>query len=80
MNCPECGAWSVILETRSSPTRYRRRRECANEHKFTTEEVVVSQKQIKTERSDRFSVVREKRVESVRAGRPKGIGNASQKA
>lgn len=80
MNCPECGAWSVILETRSSPTRYRRRRECANEHKFTTEEVVVSQKQIKTERSDRFNAVREKRVESIREGRPKDIGNASQKA
>ena len=80
MNCPECGAWSVILETRSSTARYRRRRECANGHKFTTEEIVVSQEQIKTERSDRFSVVREKRVESVRAGRPKNIGNASQKA
>ena len=77
MNCPECGAWSVILETRSSTARYRRRRECGNGHKFTTEEIVVSQEQIKTERSDRFSVVREKRVESVRAGRPKNIGNAS---
>jgi transcriptional regulator NrdR family protein len=77
MNCPECGAWSVILETRSSTARYRRRRECANGHKFTTEEIVVSQEQIKTERSDRFSVVREKRVESVRAGRSKNIGNAS---
>ena len=80
MNCPECGAWSVILETRSSTARYRRRRECGNGHKFTTEEVVVSQKQIKTERSDRFSVVREKRVESVRAGRPKSVGNASKEA
>jgi len=77
MNCPECGAWSVILETRSSTARYRRRRECGNGHKFTTEEIVVSQEQIKTERSDRFSVVREKRVESVRAGRPKSVGNAS---
>jgi len=77
MNCPECGAWSVILETRSSTARYRRRRECANGHKFTTEEIVVSQEQIKTERSDRFSVVREKRVESIRTGRPKRVGNAS---
>jgi len=77
MNCPECGVWSVILETRSSTTRYRRRRECGNGHKFTTEEIVVPQEQIKTERTDRFSAVREKRVESVRAGRPKDIGNAS---
>jgi CxxC motif-containing protein len=29
--------------------RYRRRRECGNGHKFTTEEVVVPQKQIEQE-------------------------------
>jgi len=77
MNCPECGAWSVILETRSSTARYRRRRECANGHKFTTEEITVSPETIKQEGRDRFNAVREKRVESVRAGRPKNIGNAS---
>ena len=77
MNCPECGAWSVILETRSSTTRYRRRRECGNGHKFTTEEITVSPETIKQEGRDRFNAIRKKRVESVRAGRPKNIGNAS---
>ena len=80
MNCPECGAWSVILETRSSPVRYRRRRECANGHKFTTEETAVPSEQIKEEGRDRFNSYREKRVESVRARRSKDFGNASQKA
>ena len=44
MNCPECGAWSSVKETRSdqAKTNYRRRRECANGHKFTTEEKVVT--------------------------------------
>ena len=37
MKCPVCGTWTVVKESRG----IRRRRECANEHKFTTEEVVV---------------------------------------
>jgi len=41
MKCPECGSWSTVLETRITEKGYKRRRECANEHKFTTEEVVV---------------------------------------
>jgi transcriptional regulator NrdR family protein len=43
MNCPNCGAWSSVKETRSdkAKTMYRRRRECANGHKFTTEEKIV---------------------------------------
>ena len=49
MNCPECGAWTTINETRLTVMRYRRRRECGNGHKFTTEEVVVPQKQIEQE-------------------------------
>ena len=32
MNCPQCGAWSSVLETRGT----RRRRECGNGHRFTT--------------------------------------------
>jgi hypothetical protein len=44
MNCPECGAWTTISETRLTIMRYRRRRECGNGHKFTTEEVVVSKR------------------------------------
>lgn len=51
MKCPECGAWSLVKETKESPTfGYRRRRECANEHKFTTQEVVVPQEALTEER------------------------------
>jgi transcriptional regulator NrdR family protein len=51
VKCPECGAWSLVKETRKSPTfGYRRRRECANYHGFTTQEVVVSEEQLKEER------------------------------
>lgn len=37
MKCPKCNADSRVLATRG----LRRRRECFNEHRFTTEEVVV---------------------------------------
>jgi transcriptional regulator NrdR family protein len=43
MKCPECGAWSTVKETRGN----RRRRECANEHRFTTEEVVIPEEVLK---------------------------------
>ena len=47
MKCPICGAWTVVKEAReSSVFNYRRRRECANGHKFTTQEVVVPQEAI----------------------------------
>jgi transcriptional regulator NrdR family protein len=54
MNCPECGVWSSVKETRSDKkkTTYRRRRECANGHKFTTEEKVVDQIKNKLEEKD----------------------------
>ena len=40
MMCPECGVWTIVKEARQSPVHgYRRRRECANGHRFTTEEV-----------------------------------------
>lgn len=40
MKCPKCGVWSSVLETRES-TNYttKRRRECANGHRFTTVEL-----------------------------------------
>jgi transcriptional regulator NrdR family protein len=54
MNCPECGAWSSVKETRSdqAKTMYRRRRECANGHKFTTEERTVTPKDKREENKD----------------------------
>lgn len=41
MNCPCCGAWTRVLETRRRKTgECVRRYECANGHRFTTEERV----------------------------------------
>ena len=62
MNCPECGAWTTINETRLTVMRYRRRRECGNGHKFTTEEVVVPQKQIEQEVVIRLKTAKEKKA------------------
>ncbi|MDR6216190.1 transcriptional regulator NrdR family protein [Paracidovorax wautersii] len=40
--CPECGAWSEVLETRRRHTGViARRHECANLHRFTTHEKVT---------------------------------------
>lgn len=51
MKCPECGAWSLVKGTRESPTfGHMRRRECANYHKFTTQEILVPQEVIDEER------------------------------
>ena len=62
MNCPECGAWTTINETRLTVMRYRRRRECGNGHKFTTEEVVVPQEQIEQEVVIRLKTARENKA------------------
>ena len=40
MMCPVCGAQTIVVDTRGT----RRRRECFNEHRFSTEEVVVTNK------------------------------------
>lgn len=40
--CPECGAWSEVLETRRHKDgTIKRRHECANLHRFTTHEKVT---------------------------------------
>jgi transcriptional regulator NrdR family protein len=45
MKCPECGAWTVVKETRADQNNTRRRRiECANLHRFTTLETVIATK------------------------------------
>ena len=41
MNCPICNVWSTVNETRTKEDRVMRRRECANGHKFKTEERVI---------------------------------------
>ena len=43
MNCPKCGVWTSVLDTRNKGSFTTRRRECANGHKFTTEEHVKLQ-------------------------------------
>lgn len=55
LKCPECGVWTVVNEARPSDTYgYRRRRECANGHRFTTQEVVIPDEQIKAEQRERL--------------------------
>jgi len=73
MKCPTCGAWSLVKETRQSPTfGQTRRRECANEHRFTTQEVAIPQEAIDEER--RVNMLNNlKRLESIRAGKPKAV-------
>jgi transcriptional regulator NrdR family protein len=45
MKCPECGAWTIVKETRADENNSRRRRiECANMHRFTTLETVIDTK------------------------------------
>ena len=39
MNCPQCNAWTTVLETRTRQDNTRRRTlECGNQHKFRTVE------------------------------------------
>ena len=40
MKCPYCGAWSDVKDSRQG----RRRRECANGHRFTTQEIIIDEK------------------------------------
>ncbi len=42
MRCPTCGAWSEVKETRLNEASTRRRRACANNHRFNTYEVLPS--------------------------------------
>ena len=77
MNCPECDAWSTVIETRTTPVRYRRRRECGNGHKFTTEETIVPPEKMEEEALVRFKSHRQKHVESVRESKSRNIGKVS---
>ena len=48
MKCPVCDTWSIVKQTKTSPMfGYIRRRECANEHRFTTRETVIPEEEIK---------------------------------
>ena len=79
MKCPECGAWTLVKQTTKSPTfGYTRRRECANEHRFTTQEVIVPQEAIHEERRNHLANNQE-RLESFRAGKPKAVRKSKAK-
>lgn len=39
MKCPHCSAWTEVRDSRNG----RRRRECANGHRFATVEVLASE-------------------------------------
>ena len=44
MKCPICIAWTTVEQTKNLGGFVERRRRCANNHTFTTEERVVPQK------------------------------------
>jgi hypothetical protein len=46
--CPQCGAWTRVLETRKGT----RKRECGNLHRFYTEETVLGLSNIKSKESE----------------------------
>ena len=79
MKCPVCGAWSLVKQTRESPTfGHIRRRECGNEHRFTTKEVFIPQEEIDEERRQHVENNLE-RLESIRASRPKAVRESKTK-
>jgi len=53
MKCPHCGAWSDVKDSRQG----RRRRECANGHRFTTQEIIIDEK-LHLEKIERMNRVR----------------------
>jgi transcriptional regulator NrdR family protein len=61
MKCPTCGTWTLVKETRG----IRRRRECANEHRFTTEEIVIPEETIKERQAENFKAHNRKRMVAV---------------
>lgn len=77
MKCPVCGAWSSVKETKESPTfGYKRRRECGNEHKFTTQEVVIPDEVLAQERRDHLEN-NNKYLVAVRSRRRQTTGKAA---
>ena len=59
MKCPECGTWTEVLESvlRRDGSR-RRRYQCANMHRFNTEErVVLGRSSTHTEKAAALSML-----------------------
>jgi transcriptional regulator NrdR family protein len=56
LKCPICNVWTNVLDTRNKNTITVRRRKCANEHIFVTEErAVLPNLKEKDELSDRIT-------------------------
>lgn len=49
MKCPKCGGTSQVLDSRANESGIRRRRRCEAGHRFTTQEVTLSEWQTKIE-------------------------------
>lgn len=62
MKCPECGAWTSVKETRG----IRRRRECGNEHRFTTEEVIIPEEVLKERRAENIKTFNREQMVALR--------------
>lgn len=58
MKCPFCNVWSDVVESRTTLTGTRRRRRCANGHRFTTHERVTSHTARKVEDRNRQAAQR----------------------
>jgi len=79
MKCPVCGSWTSVITTRESHNfGHTRRRECGNEQRFTTKEVFFPQETIDEERRNHYEHM-QKRLESVRAGRPQTVRKSKAK-
>lgn len=64
MKCPQCGAWTLVKSTRESDNfGHIRRRECANYHRFTTQELILPQEQIEAARIENFKIGQKKAYE-----------------
>lgn len=67
MKCPVCTAWAEVKETRARNDGSRRRRyECANLHRFNTDERVSVTPEMEAERKARTEQVRQRIAEGVK--------------
>ena len=74
MKCPECGAWTEVLESRRPKTDnyIYRRRECGNGHRFTTHEQ-VAYIDAPRRKADRLEV-----LESISKGNGQGVATTDK--
>lgn len=68
LKCPECGqSGSCVTDCRGNEAGIRRRRQCSNGHRFTTQEIVLSEWQTQIEEAvDEVMLAAIKAVEHAR--------------